>query len=181
MSLEWQGFPWAGRGVPQDFQRALLSGNPSEQPCQPFKNLILPSSLTCVNKSYTKLTQVPLPAFFRSASAPLPGRPSTRPPSWGSASCHWCPPCSRPAGSTSRGCELQKRCGRKGSQLSQLQIRLSSTPVNRVNLRITVLVYKHSKDVWNCLTFGLLPNLIHSDLHLYRVSHRLSYRVASRN
>ena len=36
-SQEGHGFPWAGRAGPSNFPRALPSGNPSEQPCQPLK------------------------------------------------------------------------------------------------------------------------------------------------
>ena len=45
-SRKGQGFPRAGRAAPRDFPRALPSRNPSEQPCQPSENPVLPSSFT---------------------------------------------------------------------------------------------------------------------------------------
>ena len=49
VSRDGWGFPRAGRAAPRDFPRASPSGNPSEQPCQPSENPVLPSSFTQIN------------------------------------------------------------------------------------------------------------------------------------
>ena len=43
---EGRGFQRAGRAAPRDFPGALPSGNPSEQPCQPSENPVIPYSFT---------------------------------------------------------------------------------------------------------------------------------------
>ena len=52
LSREGWGFPQADRTAPQDFPRALPLGNPSEQPCHPLENPVLPSSFTQINPIY---------------------------------------------------------------------------------------------------------------------------------
>ena len=51
--MEGRGFPRAGRAAPRDFPRALPSGNPSEQPCQPSENPVHPSSFNWINPIYS--------------------------------------------------------------------------------------------------------------------------------
>ena len=45
-SLKGRIFPRAGRAASWDFPQASPSGNPSEQPCKPFKNPVHSSSFT---------------------------------------------------------------------------------------------------------------------------------------
>ena len=51
MSWEGQGFPQAGRTVPQDFPWDLPLGNPSEQCCHTLDNLVLSSPLLIFTQS----------------------------------------------------------------------------------------------------------------------------------
>ena len=57
-SRDGRGFPRAGRAAPRDFSRALPSGNPSKQPCQPSENPVHPSSFTRINPLWASLLSI---------------------------------------------------------------------------------------------------------------------------